>query len=35
MIMGLPFLACARRKASVMMGELSVRIVVPMDMKNL
>jgi len=35
MIIGLPFRACARLKASVMMGELSVRMVVPMDMKNL
>jgi hypothetical protein len=35
MIIGGPWLAWARAKAAVMMGELSVRIVVPMDMKNL
>ena len=35
MINGLPFRACALLNASVMIGELSVRIVVPIDMKNL
>ena len=35
MITGGPWLAWARAKAAVMMGELSVRMVVPMDMKNL
>jgi hypothetical protein len=34
-MIGGPWLACAFAKAAVMMGELSVRIVVPMDMKNL
>ena len=34
-MMGLPCRACAFRKASVRIGELSVRIVMPMDMKNL
>ena len=32
---GLPCRACAFRKASVIMGELSVRIIVPMDIKHL
>ena len=32
---GGPWLAWAWAKAAVIMGELSVRIVVPMDMKNL
>jgi len=35
MIMGLPFRACAFLNNSVIMGELSVRIVEPIDMKNL
>ena len=35
MMIGRPCRACAFRKASVRIGELSVRIVVPMDMKNL
>ena len=35
MIIGLPFRACAFLNASVMMGELSVRMVVPIDMKKL
>jgi hypothetical protein len=34
-MIGGPWLACALAKAAVMMGELSVRIVVPIDMKNL
>jgi hypothetical protein len=34
-MIGLPCRACAFCSASVRMGELSVRIVVPMDMKNL
>lgn len=32
---GLPLFACAFRNASVRIGELSVRIVVPMPMKKL
>lgn len=35
MIAGEPWLAWAWAKAAVIMGELSVRIVVPMDMKKL
>jgi len=35
MTTGGPWLAWALAKAAVMIGELSVRIVVPMDMKNL
>lgn len=35
MIIGRPFRACALLNASVIIGELSVRIVVPMDMKKL
>lgn len=34
-IIGRPLRAWARRNASVTIGELSVRIVVPMDMKKL
>ena len=35
MIIGLPFRACDFLKASVTIGELSVRMVVPIDMKKL
>ena len=35
MIIGLPFRACTFLNASVMIGELSVRMVVPIDMKKL
>ena len=35
MIIGLPYRACDFLKASVTIGELSVRMVVPIDMKKL